>query len=81
MNEKVKPIHEIRLSLVKAAIWANQTKQGGTRYSVSFSRIYRKGDAWKNTESYGRDDLAVLCRVAEQAQLWILQEGAHKPAK
>ncbi|XZE43949.1 hypothetical protein SH467x_003531 [Pirellulaceae bacterium SH467] len=39
MAQNDKPVHEIRLGKVKAAIWRNET-ESGTRYGVTFSRIY-----------------------------------------
>lgn len=69
---KNKPIHEIRFGAVKAAIWENQNEKG-TRYSVSVSRIYKEGDEWKRTESFGRDDLLVLAKVADLAHTWICE--------
>ena len=35
-----RPVHEVRLGKVKAAIWRNET-EAGPRYSVTFSRIYK----------------------------------------
>ena len=70
MNTKNKPVHDIRLGAIKAAIWANQTPKG-TRYSVTFTRLYKDGDQWKRSESFGRDDLPLIEKVANQAYLWI----------
>jgi hypothetical protein len=67
-----KPTHEIRLGTVKAAIWENSTEKG-TRYSVTVSRIYRDGEEWKRTESFGRDDLLTLAKVVDQAHTWIFE--------
>ena len=41
-----KPISEVRIGRVKAAIWPNGT-DGRTRHNVTFSRLYRDGDEWK----------------------------------
>ena len=38
-----KPLEEVRIGTVKAAIWQNDVA-GKTRYSVTFSRIYRDAD-------------------------------------
>ena len=35
-----KPIHEVRLGTIKAAVWRNETGSG-VRYNVTFSRIYK----------------------------------------
>ena len=56
MKVNTKPIHEVRLGFIKAAVWRNET-EAGVRYNATFSRLYRDGDQWKSTESFGRDDL------------------------
>ncbi|MDO8943172.1 MAG: hypothetical protein Q7U75_08295 [Desulfobacterales bacterium] len=72
---KQQPAHEIRLGAVKATIWENQTTVG-TRHNVTVSRIYKDGDEWKQTESFGRDDLQLLAKVVDQAHTWIHLQGA-----
>jgi hypothetical protein len=37
--------------------------------------LYKDGDNWKRSESYGRDDLHLVARVAEMAELWIYQQS------
>lgn len=64
------PVHEVRLGAVKAAIWRNEM-ESGVRYNVTVSRIYRDGEQWRTTESFGRDDLLVLAKVADTAHTWI----------
>ena len=73
-NTKQKPIHEVRLGHVKAAVWKNET-EAGVRYNVTFSRIYKDGDNWKSTDSFGRDDLLLLGKVADQAHSWIFEQS------
>lgn len=68
---KNKPAHEIRLGRVKATIWANQSDQGGTWYNVTPARIYKDGEEWKESDSFGRDDLLVLAKVLNEAHTWI----------
>ena len=74
MPNKQKPIHEIRLGAVKAAVWKNDT-EGGVRYNVTFSRLYRDGDQWRSTDSFGRDDLLALAKVADQTHTWIFAQS------
>ncbi len=71
---KERPIHEVRIGAVKAAIWKNDTA-GGVRFNVTFNRIYKDKDEaqWRSTDSFGRDDLLVLAKVADQAHTWISQ--------
>jgi hypothetical protein len=74
---KDKPIQELRIGAIKAAIWKNET-QNGVRYNVTFSRLYKDGDQWKSTDSFGRDDLLVLRKVADQAHSWACQQTTDK---
>ena len=71
-----KPVHEVRLGVVKAAVWANDTKVG-VRYGVTFQRLYKDGDEWKVTNSFGRDDLPLVAKTADMAHTWIYQEGRN----
>ncbi len=68
---KEKPIHEIRIGGIKAALWKNEYVRGIIRYNVTFSRVYREENQWKTTTSFGRDDLLVLGKVADRAHSWI----------
>ena len=67
-----KPVTELRIGRVKAAIWQNET-EGRTRHNVTFSRLYKDGDEWKSTQSFGRNDLLVLAKVADQAHSRIFE--------
>ena len=69
---KAKPTSEIRIGKIKAAIWANET-ENGIRYNVTFCRLYKDGDGWKRSESFGRDDLLVLAKIADQAHSVLYQ--------
>jgi hypothetical protein len=62
---KTKPTSELRIGKIKAAIWGNET-ENGIRYSVTFSRLYKDGDSWKRSESFGREDLLVLAKIANE---------------
>jgi hypothetical protein len=81
---KAKPVHEIRLSRIKAAIWANET-DSGIRHNVTFSRLYKpEGGDWQDSSSFGRDDLPLLAKVADRVHSWIFdqgqdQNGSQKP--
>lgn len=67
---KQKPVHEVRLGSIKAAVWKNET-EAGVRYNATLSRIYKDGDSWKSTASFGRDDLLIVGKVADQVHSWI----------
>ena len=69
---KQKPIHEIRYGFIRAAIWKNS---GG--FNVTFERLYKPDGAekWKSTDSFGRDDLLVLAKVANEAHTKIFEQA------
>ncbi len=68
-----RPVHEVRLGRVKAAIWANETEHG-VRYGVTVSRVYKDRDGkWQTSDSFGRDELLVLAKVCDLAHSWICE--------
>jgi hypothetical protein len=71
---KAKPVHELRLGKVRAAIWANDT-EFGARHNVTFSRLYREGEEWRSTESFGQGDLLLLAKVADLAHTWVSEQA------
>ena len=73
-----KPVHQINIGTVKAAIWKNTTA-AGDRHNVTFERIYKEdGGEWKSTQTFGRDDLLVLAKVADKAHDWIVAQRETK---
>jgi hypothetical protein len=77
-TEKKRPVQEIRLGRIRAAIWVNET-ENGIRHNVTISRLYRdeQQGQWKDSTSFGRDDLPLVAKVADQAHLWIFQAQAR----
>ena len=71
-----RPVHEVRLGRIKAAIWANST-ENGTRHNVTFTRLYKddQNNQWKDSQSFGRDDLPLLAKVADMAHTWIFEQA------
>lgn len=74
-KEKVRPVHEVRLGRIRAAIWENET-QNGMRHNVTLSRLYKDGDQWKDSTSFGRDDLPLVMKVSDLAHTWIFQQAS-----
>jgi hypothetical protein len=70
---KKRPVHEVRLGRVKAAVWANDSEHG-IRHNVTVSRIYKDAeDKWQDSSSFGRDDLPLVAKVVDRAHDWIFQ--------
>ncbi len=74
-----KPIHEVRMGRIKAAIWENENEQA-VHHNVTFSRLYKDGDEWKDSTSFGRDDLPLLAKVADLAHTWIYEQAQRSAA-
>lgn len=77
---KPRPVHEIRMGRIKAAIWENDT-QNGVRHNVTVSRLYKDGDQWKDSSSFGRDDLPLVIKVLDLAHDWIFLQFANGQAE
>lgn len=74
MSTKTRPVHEVRMGRIKAAVWANETDKG-VFHDVTLSRIYKNGDTWKSTERFSRDDLPLVVKVADMAHTWIFEHN------
>ena len=73
--ENDKPVHEIRMGRIKATIWGNETDSGSFRHNTQLRRIYKDGDEWKQSDSFGREDLPLVAKVADLAHTWIHQRA------
>ncbi|MEM9410898.1 MAG: hypothetical protein AAGA30_07280 [Planctomycetota bacterium] len=73
-KESNKPVNEIRLGKIKATIWANES-ENGLRYNVAVTRIYKDGSDWKESSSFGRDELLLVAKVVDLAHSWIYEQS------
>ena len=76
-----KPVKVIRLRGVSASIFANHGKSDGrdiTFHKVSIQRSYKDGEEWKETTSFGRNDLPVVILVLQRAWEFILDTEASR---
>ena len=74
-QQKVKPVHEIKIGRLVAAIWRNEIEGGAIRHNVTFSRLYKpEGEQWRNSSSFGRDDILLLGKLADQVHSWIYEQ-------
>lgn len=69
-----KPAHEIRDGLIKATIWRNEGEKG-VFYNTTLERRYKKGDDWKSSGSFSRDQLLVVSCLSQQANAWINEQS------
>jgi len=73
-----KPIHEIRLGTIQAAIWANENRPNDVWFGVTVSRRYNDGPCWKDSSTFRRDDLPVVAKIMEMAYAWIWDHQASE---
>lgn len=67
-----KPVHQIRLGKIRAAIWANESGDKDPWFNVTVSRLYHdESKGWKDSASFRRDDLPLVAKVADMAYAWI----------
>ena len=70
-----RPTQEFRLGRIRAAIWENETDTG-IRHNVTISRLYKTDDdEWKDSTSFGREDLLLVAKVMDRCHTWIFTEG------
>ena len=76
---KAKPAHKLRSGALTVTIWKNESDKGPW-YSATPSRSFKQGEVWKESDSYGFDDLLALAKLLDQAHTWIQEKQAEKRA-
>ena len=71
-NEKTKPVDEIKLGSIVASIWRNESISG-SYFNVTVTRLYKDGETWKRSDSFGRDDLLLVSKVLDLSHTRIYQ--------
>src|SRR5215211_6986697 len=70
------PVKTLRLGRIKAAVWENNSDQRAF-FNVTFARTYMDNDKkFRDTDSFGRDDLLLLAKLADQAHTFICEHTA-----
>jgi hypothetical protein len=80
---KDRPVKVVRIRDLRANIWANRIEGGGIIYNATFDRLWKEDDEvdgqgevtrkgeWKQSGSFGKDDLLLLGKIADLAHTWI----------
>jgi hypothetical protein len=79
MTDKAKPAHKIRSGALTVTVWKNDGDKGPW-YSVTPARSYKQGEEWKESDSYGFEDLMTLAKLLDLAHTWILSQQAERKA-
>jgi hypothetical protein len=78
------PVHTIRYGTLRAAIWKREVDLGNNSrpmYSVTFTRSYKDGDDWKDSSSFGPDDLLTLAKIANDAHTFVHQNRSKEASE
>ena len=52
-------------------------RKTSARHLHAFSRLYKdQQDKWKDSTRFGREDLPLVAKVADQAMVWIYENSA-----
>ena len=74
------PVKTFRLGRIKAAVWENQAEQ--KFYSVTFARTYvDEANSYHDSDSFGRDDMPLVAKLADQAHTFIFERLAEMKTK
>jgi hypothetical protein len=79
VSESNQPVHTVRHRNIKASIWRNETEKG-PMYKVSIIRSYREGNEWRDTSSFGYDDLMNVAKLMYDAHSIISELRAREAA-
>jgi hypothetical protein len=70
------PVKAFRLGRIKAAVWENEGDQ--KFYSVTFARTYMdEVNKYHDSDSFGRDHLPLVAKLADQAHTFIFERLAE----
>ena len=69
-----KPVKKIQLGSIRATIWENTNDKGASWFNVNVTRSYEDGDEFKDSTSFGVNDLPVASKAMDLALIWILDQ-------
>ena len=83
---KDKPVRVVRIRNIRGNIWANRLPSGQVMYNVTIDRLWRDDDEineggevikkgeWHQSQSFGRDDLLLVAKVADSCHSLIYRK-------
>ncbi len=75
------PVKTFRLGRIKAAVWENEA-DNKKFFNVTFARTYvDDAKQYHDTDSFGRDDLPLVAKLADQAHTFIFEQLAKLKAE
>jgi hypothetical protein len=80
MSANPKPIATFKLGRIRAAVWENATDKGAM-CNVTIERRYLDGDEWKSSTTFGRLDLPLVAKLADEAMTFIYRRQQQSAAE
>ena len=72
-----KPANTARYGAIKCTIWRNDSRNGPF-FSTVITRSYKDGEEWRESPSFGQEDLPTLAKAALDAHSWIREQMASE---
>ena len=70
-----KPVQTFRYRAIKCTIWRNDSRNGPF-YSTVITRSYKDGEDWRDSNSFGQEDLPTVAKAALDAHTWVQEQMA-----
>jgi hypothetical protein len=72
------PVFTCRHGAIKAAVWRNETENNGVMFNTTVSRSYKDGDQWRESGSFGFDDVLIVAELLRTCHGFISREIAKQ---
>ena len=73
MAEKNRPVHQVRIGRIKAAVFENGDD---APRKVQFTALYKdEEDKWRGSQSFTREDLPLLIKVADRVHSYLYDQS------
>ena len=69
------PVFSCRHRALKAAVWRNETETG-PMFNTTVSRSYKDGEQWRESGSFGYDDVLIVAELLRTCHGFISREIA-----
>ncbi len=74
-SESNRPAMTFRYGAIKCTVWKNQTRNG-PMYNTSVTRSYKDGENWRDSSSFGSEDLPTVAKAFLDAHTWVQEQKA-----
>jgi hypothetical protein len=68
-----RPAHTARYGAIKCTIWRNDSRNGPF-FSTVITRSYKEGEDWRESPSFGQEDLPTVAKAALDAHSWVREQ-------